>query len=124
MLENTIRNSKGYYGFIVPLSAMYSTKTAKLQDFLKENGKLGFVLPAELLQVSHAKLIREFLIKNYEKISIVSFKKLVFDTIQQDVVLLLCQKGSGIPHIEYIETEDDKTLQDLDNIIPSLGIEK
>ena len=40
MLENTIRNSKGYYGFIVPLSAMYSTKTAKLQDFLKENGKL------------------------------------------------------------------------------------
>lgn len=40
MLENTIRNSRGYYGFIVPLSAMYSTKTAKLQTFLKENGKL------------------------------------------------------------------------------------
>lgn len=36
-------------------------------NLLKENGKLGFVLPAELLQVSHAKLIREFLIKNYEK---------------------------------------------------------
>lgn len=83
-------------------------------NLLKENGKLGFVLPAELLQVSHAKLIREFLIKNYEKISIVSFKKLVFDAIQQDVVLLLCQKGSGISHIEYIETEDDKTLQALD----------
>ena len=40
MLEKTIRNSRGYYGFIVPLSAMYSTKTAKLQSFLKENGKL------------------------------------------------------------------------------------
>ena len=83
-------------------------------NLLKENGKLGFVLPAELLQVSHAKLIREFLIKNYEKISIVSFKKLVFDAIQQDVVLLLCQKGNETPHIEYIETEDDKTLQNLD----------
>ena len=83
-------------------------------NLLKENGKLGFVLPAEILQVSHAKLIREFLIENFEKISIVSFKKLVFDTIQQDVVLLLCQKGNGTPHIEYIETEDDKTLQDLD----------
>ena len=83
-------------------------------NLLKENWKLGFVLPAELLQVSHAKLIREFLIKNYEKISIVSFKKLVFAAIQQDVVLLLCQKGNGIPHIEYIESEDDKTLKNID----------
>lgn len=83
-------------------------------NLLKENGKLGFVLPAELLQVSHAKLIREFLIKNYEKISIVSFKKLVFDAIQQDVVLLLCQKGNSLPHIEYIESEDDKSLKDID----------
>ena len=46
-------------------------------NLLKENGKLGFVLPAELLQVSHAKLIREFLIKNYENISIVSFNILI-----------------------------------------------
>lgn len=83
-------------------------------NLLKENGKLGFVLPAELLQVSHAKLIRDFLIKNYEKISIVSFKKLVFDAIQQDVVLLLCQKGKGISHIEYIEVEDDKCLKNMD----------
>lgn len=83
-------------------------------NLLKENGKLGFVLPAELLQVSHAKLIRDFLISNYEKISIISFKKLVFDAIQQDVVLLLCQKGTGKPHIEYIEVDDDKVLKDID----------
>lgn len=40
MLENTISKTRGYYGFIVPLSAMYSTKTAKLQAFLKESGRL------------------------------------------------------------------------------------
>lgn len=78
---------------------------------LKENGKLGFVLPAELLQVSHAKLIRDYLIDNFIKISIVSFKKLIFDSVQQDVVLLLCQKGHGVSHIEYIETEDDRSLK-------------
>lgn len=39
---------------------------------------------------------------------------MVFNAIQQDVVLLFCQKDSGIPHIEDIETGDDKTLQDLD----------
>ena len=36
-------------------------------NLLKENGKLGFVLPAKLLQVSHAKLIIEILIKSYKK---------------------------------------------------------
>ena len=46
-------------------------------NLLKENGKLVFVLPAELLQVSHAKLIRDFLISNYEKISIISFKNFI-----------------------------------------------
>ena len=39
---------------------------------------------------------------------------MVFDTIQQDVVLLLCEKGLEKPHIEYIEVEDDKVLKDMD----------
>ncbi len=83
-------------------------------SLLKENGKLGFVLPAEILQVTHAEPIRKFLMQNYSKISIVSFKKLVFDSIQQDVVLLLCQKGKEVPHIEHIEVEDDLNLSSID----------
>lgn len=59
-------------------------------------------------------MIREFLLKQYSKISIVSFKKLVFEKIQQDVILLLCQKGSTEPHLEYIEVEDDKALEYID----------
>ena len=45
---------------------------------LKETGKIGFVLPAEILQVSYAKQLRNFLAHFYNKINIISFKKLVY----------------------------------------------
>lgn len=83
-------------------------------SLLKEDGKLGFVLPAEILQVTNAKQIRDFLIEHFCKISIISFKKLVFTSIQQDVILLLCEKGNGEPHIEHIEAEDDFALKNID----------
>jgi len=82
---------------------------------LKEKGKIGFVLPAEILQVSYAKPLRRFLARFYNKINIVSFKTLVFPDIQQEVVLLLCEKNnSGKHHIEHIELEGIKDLDFVD----------
>lgn len=82
---------------------------------LKETGKIGFVLPAEILQVSYAQTLREFLAKFYNKINIVSFEKLVFPDIQQEVVLLLCEKNNSQTHlIEHLELKDAKALQNLD----------
>ena len=66
---------------------------------LKEKGKIGFVLPAEILQVSYAQPLREFLAHFYNKINIVSFEKLVFPDIQQEVVLLLCEKNNSKRHL-------------------------
>jgi len=82
---------------------------------LKEHGKIGFVLPAEILQVSYAQTLREFLAKFYNKINIVSFEKLVFPDIQQEVVLLLCEKNNSKTHlIEHLELRDANELQKLD----------
>lgn len=82
---------------------------------LKETGKIGFVLPAEILQVSYAQTLREFLAKFYNKINIVSFEKLVFPDIQQEVVLLLCEKNNSQTHlIEHLELKDAEALQNLD----------
>jgi len=82
---------------------------------LKENGKIGFVLPAEILQVSFAKTLRVFLARYYNKINIVSFEKLVFPDIQQEVVLLLCERNNSETHlIEHIELRDADSLKDLD----------
>ena len=82
---------------------------------LKDNGKIGFVIPAEILQVSYAKPLRIFLAKFYNKINIISFEKLVFPGIQQEVVLLLCEKNESSSHlIEHLELRDAEELKNLD----------
>lgn len=81
----------------------------------EEGGKLGFVLPAEILQVSFAKQLRSFLSQFFNKINIISFRKLVFPKIQQEVVLLMCEKDhSGLHNIEHIELNDISELSSID----------
>jgi len=78
-------------------------------------GKIGFVLPAEILQVSYAQQLRQFIAHFYNKINIISFEKLVFPNIQQEVVLLLCEKNNSNDHnIEHIELRDASVLETLD----------
>jgi len=82
---------------------------------LNEVGKIGFVLPAEILQVGYAKPLRDFLAHFYNKVNIVSFEKLVFPHIQQEVVLLLCEKNNTNTHlIEHLELKDADELENLD----------
>jgi len=83
---------------------------------LKEHGgKIGFVLPAEILQVSYALQLRKFIAQYFNNINIISFEKLVFPNIQQEVVLLLCEKNNTDKHnIEHIELKDASDLKMLD----------
>nr|AAM81324.1 BpmI methyltransferase [Bacillus pumilus] len=71
---------------------------------LNEQGKMAMVIPAELFQVKYAAETRIFLSKFFDRITIITFEKLVFENIQQEVILLLCEKkvnkGKGIRVIE------------------------
>ena len=82
---------------------------------LKETGKMGFVIPSELLQVTYAQQLRKYLAISFNKINIISFENLVFEEIQQEIVLLLCERtGTGEHLIEHIEMKDAEALQQLD----------
>ncbi len=82
---------------------------------LKEHSKMGFVIPSELLQVTYAQQLRKYLARFFNKINIISFENLVFEEIQQEVVLLLCEKNGTDEHlIEHIEVKDTEGLQALD----------
>ena len=82
---------------------------------LQDRGRIGFVVPAELLQVGYALQLREYLSKFYNTIIIISFKKLVFEGIQQEVVLLLCEKDGTTNHlIDHLELKDAEELATLD----------
>lgn len=83
---------------------------------LSSNGRLAMVIPAELLQVKYAKEARSFLSRFFNSITILTFKKLVFEGIQQEIVLLLADKrknnNKGIDLIELNTLEDLKNLKD------------
>lgn len=81
---------------------------------LNRYGKLGMVIPAELFQVKYAAETRIFLSKFFSRITIVTFKKLVFADIQQEVVLLLCEKDvSANPGIRVVELSSLAELEKL-----------
>lgn len=84
-------------------------------QLLRDNGKMGFVIPSELLMVKYAQQLRKYLAKTFNKINIISFENLVFEEIQQEVVLLLCEKNGTNKHkIEHIEVKDTQGLLALD----------
>lgn len=80
---------------------------------LNDNGKIAFVIPAEILQVAYAKDLRLFLADNLAKITLVTFKELIFPDIEQEVVIFLGEKGeyeNGIRIIELNNLNDINRL--------------
>ncbi len=57
--------------------------------FLKPGGRMGLVLPAELLSVNYAAEVRRFLMGSFAHVDLVMFTERVFPDAQEEVLLLL-----------------------------------
>jgi adenine-specific DNA-methyltransferase len=77
---------------------------------LKPRGRLAMVVPAELMQVSYTSELRLFLSEYFCRLVLITFRKLVFPDIQQEVVLLCAEKNdrtrTGINVVELNGVED------------------
>ncbi len=62
---------------------------------VNERGRLAMIIPAELLQVNYAAELRRFLSDYYNKITLITFRRLIFEGIQQEVVLFLGERNGG-----------------------------
>lgn len=80
---------------------------------LKPEGRLGMVIPAELFQVNYAAEAREFLTSYFERLTVITFRRLVFDDIQQEVVVLLGERTSKEKGIQTLELENAEELWNL-----------
>ncbi|MGH3783473.1 MAG: N-6 DNA methylase [Pseudonocardiaceae bacterium] len=81
----------------VRLSGLASSWAALLVHacgFLKPDGRLAMVLPAELLTVGYAEPIRAWLRRRFEQVHLVLFERLQFQDATEKVVLVLAA-GSG-----------------------------
>jgi len=77
---------------------------------LKKDGRLAMVIPAELFQVNYAAEARLFLSETYKRITMVTFKKLVFEGVQEEIVLILGERDGGENHgirVEELNNVDD-----------------
>lgn len=82
----------------VRLSGLASSWAALLVHacgFLKPDGRLAMVLPAELLTVGYAEPIRAWLRRRFEQVHLVLFERLQFPDATEKVVLVLAGGGGG-----------------------------
>lgn len=97
-------------------------------SLLERNGKIGLVIPAELLQVAYSEDLRNYLMRNLQHITVVTFRELVFEDIEQEVVLLLGEKDSNHEEEHQIRILEFDNIRDLvenfeTNTVPFVDIE-
>lgn len=71
------------------LASSWAAFTVYSTLFLKCGGRLGLVLPAELLSVNYASPVRQFLFDSFREVQLVLFAEQVFSDAEADVVLVL-----------------------------------
>lgn len=99
----------------VPLTNMASSWAAFTVHsalFLKTGGRLGLVLPAELLTVNYAAEVRKFLMEQFAKVRLVLFTERVFPGVLQEVVLVLADgyRQGPVDHCELYQVRAAKDL--------------
>ena len=80
----------------------------------RDGGRVGLVLPAELLQVTYAAQLRDFLLSRFAEITLVTFERLVFAGILQEVVLFCGVVGAGPAQIRTVHLGDADALAHAD----------
>jgi adenine-specific DNA methylase len=83
---------------------------------LRRGGRLGLVVPAELLQVTYAAELRALLVDEFSELTAITFKHLIFDGILQEVVLLLGVRGPGPAQIRVVRADDASSLPAVDKL--------
>jgi adenine-specific DNA-methyltransferase len=92
------------------LASSWAAFTVHAAQFLKPGGRLGLVLPAELLTVKYAAAVRQFLLGRFARVRLVTFDELLFPGVLEEVVLLLAEGSGGSSSFEVYQARDAAEL--------------
>jgi hypothetical protein len=79
------------------LASSWAAFTLHAAMFLQDGGRMGLVLPGELLSVNYAGVVRKFLFDRFATVDLVLFDEQVFPGAEADVVLLLADGFNAGP---------------------------
>ena len=98
------------------LSSSWAPFVVHAIRFLAEGGRIGMVLPAELLTSGYAGPVRSYLLSSFASVTVVMFDRPVFPEVQEEVVLLIAEglhlgeaDGITIHNVLDIEHIDDRS---------------
>lgn len=99
------------------LASSWAAFTVHSALFLKPGGRIGLVIPAELLTVNYASPVRRFLMERFSSVRLVLFTERVFPGVLEEVILVLADgydpTGThGASHFEVHETQSADSLSE------------
>lgn len=92
------------------LASSWAAFTVCCGQLVKPEGRLGFVLPAELLSTNYAGPVRRYLSERFASVRLIMFDERVFPGVLAEVVLLLAE-GRG--PADYIKVSQARNLNAL-----------
>ncbi len=97
---------------LTSLASSWAAFTVHAAMHVRPGGRLGLVLPAEMLSVNYAEPIRSFLMREFAQVRLVLFTERVFPGVMEDVVLLLADgRGAGSArHCDLLHARNGESL--------------
>jgi adenine-specific DNA methylase len=96
------------------LASSWAPFTVHAASFVGPGGRLGLVLPAELLSVNYAAPVRRYLLERFGCVRVVLFEERVFPGVQEEVVLLLAEGEGPCDRFDLVQVADLNGLCELD----------
>ena len=97
------------------LASSWAPFVAHAAGHLTPSGRLGLVLPGELLTTNYAAAIRSFLMSRFRSVRLVMFERRVFPDVSEEVILLLAEGAGPTDHFLVHQVDDLEALSAIDD---------
>jgi hypothetical protein len=101
--ESALAAAAGAGVRLTNLASSWAAFTVHAARFLRPDGRLGLVLPAELLTVNYAAEVRRYLLGRFRRVRLVMFTERIFPGVLEEVVLLLAEGEGGTDSCEVTQ---------------------
>lgn len=98
---------------LTALASTWAAATVHSAEFLRPGGRLGLVVPAELLTVNYAADVRRYLMERFGRVRLIMFTERVFPSVQEEVVLLLAEDALAAGGTDHCELHQVRSVTDL-----------
>lgn len=98
---------------LTALASSWAAFTVHSAEFLRPGGRLGLVLPAELLTVNYASEVRRYLMRSFGRVRLVLFTERVFPGVLEEVVLVMAEQAGAEGGTDHCELRQVTSAQDL-----------